>query len=362
MIKPKVLVTSAAGRTGAAAVLALLELGFPVRAMVRRNDQRSSILEKSGAEIFIGDQWSFTDLRCAMSGVQRAYHCPPFAPNLLENLMLFALAAEEARLEVVALMSAWNTVPEHASISSRSHWIANHIYRLMPNTDVIHINPGLFAFVYFLGLPAIVNFGMLMAPFGQGLNAPPANEDIGFMAAHVLANPAAHIGKSYRPTGPDLLSPEDIAAVFSRILERKVSYRNVPFGLFAKAAKAQGFPMFDISQVQYFAEELKQGAYAVGGVTDHVERVTGRAAEPFESLARRYISNPALIHPNLEGFNTWKAVGLLMKILLTKGPDLSAWERQQHYPVKAKQELAQQNEQWHKKAKAQELNILPYFE
>ncbi len=40
-----------------------------------------------------------------MVGVQRAYHCPPVALNLLHHTMRFALAAEEAKLEVVALMS-----------------------------------------------------------------------------------------------------------------------------------------------------------------------------------------------------------------------------------------------------------------
>ncbi len=41
MAKPKILATSAAGKTGSAAVLQLLEKGFPVRAFVRRQDQRS---------------------------------------------------------------------------------------------------------------------------------------------------------------------------------------------------------------------------------------------------------------------------------------------------------------------------------
>ncbi len=54
--KPTILVTSAAGRTGAAAVLELLRMGFPVRAFVRRNDVRSEALRKAGAEIFVGDR------------------------------------------------------------------------------------------------------------------------------------------------------------------------------------------------------------------------------------------------------------------------------------------------------------------
>ena len=41
-MKPRILVTSAAGRTGSVAVLELLGKGFPVRAFVRRNEVRSS--------------------------------------------------------------------------------------------------------------------------------------------------------------------------------------------------------------------------------------------------------------------------------------------------------------------------------
>ena len=48
-MKPKILVTSAAGHTGAPAVFDLLERGFPVRAFVRRRDSRAARLEQAGA-------------------------------------------------------------------------------------------------------------------------------------------------------------------------------------------------------------------------------------------------------------------------------------------------------------------------
>ena len=53
--KPRIPVTSTAGRTGAAAVNELLAQGFPVRAFVRREDARSGELRQAGAEIFTGD-------------------------------------------------------------------------------------------------------------------------------------------------------------------------------------------------------------------------------------------------------------------------------------------------------------------
>lgn len=37
--------------------------------------------------------------------------------------------------------------------------------------------------------------------------------------------PAPRIGKVYRPTGPRLLSPDQIAAAFAKVLDRKVTYR-----------------------------------------------------------------------------------------------------------------------------------------
>lgn len=358
MQKARVLVTSAAGRTGTPAVMALLANGHPVRAFVRRRDARAEALQRAGAEIFVGDLFDFRDVSASLEGVQRAYHCPPFAPNLLHSATVFALAAEQAKLEVVALLSQWHPSPEDPSFIAREHWLANNLYRWMPSVDVVHINPGLFAFVYLLGLPAIVHLGMLAAPFGNGLNAPPSNEDIGRVAAGVLINPAPHIGKSYRPTGPKLLSPTDIAAVLSKVLSRKVSYRDVPLKMFVQAATAQGFPLSEQSQLGHYVEALKGGAFELGAPTEHVQEVTGTPPEDFESVARRYIANPALIHPGLRLGSKLDAFAFLLRMLLTRPADLNAYERGQGYPLLKDPLHAHDNPDWRASAKQQQLHIL----
>ena len=73
-MNPRILVTSAAGRTGAVAVKRLLEQGFSVRAFVRRQDSRSEQLKQAGAEIFVGNLFDMRDLRKALVDVQRAFH------------------------------------------------------------------------------------------------------------------------------------------------------------------------------------------------------------------------------------------------------------------------------------------------
>ncbi len=298
------------------------------------------------------------DLRSALLGVQRAYYCPPFAPNLLQGSMLFALAAEEAKLEVVALMSGWNPHPSHPSVITREHWVTNNIFQWMPNVDIVYVNPGLFAFTYFFGLPAVANFGRLMLPYGKGLNAPPSNEDIASVVSSILQNPDPHIGKNYRPTGPKLISGQDVADIFGQILDRKVTYQDVPTWMFTKAAKAQGFSNFEIAQIRHYAEEVRGGTFKIGAPTDHVEKVTGRPAEDFETTARRYIQHPELVIPNFKIGGILSASWLMMKTITTKAPDLDTWESERGYPLLDKPVLAHDSEEWLQSARNKNLALI----
>lgn len=355
----RILVTSAAGHTGAAVVHQLLEQGFAVRAFVRRRDGRSERLRAAGAEVVVGNLYDMRDLRLALRDVQRAYYCPPMTANLLHGAMLFALAAEEARLEVVALVSGWNPHPSHPAIPTREHWIANNIFRWMPTVDVIHVNPGLFAFTAFLGLPAAANLGLLLLPYGDGQDAPPASEDIAAVASTVLADPARHVGRSYRPTGPRLMSGHDYAEVFSRVVSRRVSYRDVPTRMFLKAATAQGMVSpFELAQLRHYVEEVRGGTFSTGAPTNHVELVTGRPPEEFETTARRYIEEPSLILPGFRAGGTLGAIWLMVKTVATRVPDLDRWESERGYPQLDEPVLAHDSEEWRRTARRQRLALL----
>ena len=138
--KPRTLVTTGNSRTGAAAVTELLRRDFPVRALVRKDDHRAHRLREAGAEVVVGSFYDIRDLRVALKDVQRVYHSSPHDPRVLHNSMLVSLAAEEAGVEVVALMSTWNPHATHPSVTEREHWMANNIYRRIQSFDVIHIH------------------------------------------------------------------------------------------------------------------------------------------------------------------------------------------------------------------------------
>jgi uncharacterized protein YbjT (DUF2867 family) len=55
MFKPRVVVTGATGKTGSVVVSELLKAGYPVRAIVRREDDRSARLKAQGAELAVAE-------------------------------------------------------------------------------------------------------------------------------------------------------------------------------------------------------------------------------------------------------------------------------------------------------------------
>ncbi|HEV2116351.1 MAG TPA: NmrA family NAD(P)-binding protein, partial [Terriglobales bacterium] len=99
MIKPRIIVTGATGKTGSVVVSELLKAGYPVRAMVHREDGRSAWLKAQGAEIAVADMSDVERVAGALKNVQRAYFCPPFDPYMIQGAVAFAIAAKEARLE-----------------------------------------------------------------------------------------------------------------------------------------------------------------------------------------------------------------------------------------------------------------------
>jgi NAD(P)H dehydrogenase (quinone) len=288
--QPITLVTTATGKTGRETALSLLSRGLPVRAMVHRADARAEALRSRGAEIVVGNLADVDDVHRALHGVQRAYWAAPTTPGALEAAAAFAAVAEDEKLEVVVAMSQWLADPGHHSAHTRAAWLTDRVFEWMLSVGSITVNPGFFADNYMQTLDAVAQFGLLTLPFGVGRNAPPSNEDIAAVAAALLADPGPHLGRSYRPTGPELLSTGEFAEILSRILGRTVRYRDVPFVLMAKSARSIGFSDYAVIQLAWYIDELKRGTFAIGAPTDAVQRLTGRPPEDMATIARRYLN------------------------------------------------------------------------
>src|ERR1700724_2559928 len=93
-----ILVTGAAGKMGAvgrAVCGLLLDRGLPVRAMVRREDDRAAALRAVGAEVVVGDLLDPTDVYRVVSGCRRVYFGMSVSAGYLEATVTMAAVARE---------------------------------------------------------------------------------------------------------------------------------------------------------------------------------------------------------------------------------------------------------------------------
>lgn len=349
-VLPKILVTSAAGKTGMPLTFQLLEQGYPVRAFVRRRDARADALAKAGAEIFEGDQYSLNDMRRAMAGVQRAYQCAPTAPNGLHFYAVFTAAAYEAELEHVVTIGQWLSSADHPSLFTREDYLSDILIRMSPRMSVTSVNPGWFADNYLMVLDMAAHVGLFTMPLGDGdtkKNAPPSNEDIASVAAAALIDPQTHAGKTYRPTGPELLSPNEIAAAMGRALGRKVKYMDISERMMVKALKAlppSNYSEWAVTQLAIYADEYRRGTFAVNAPTGDVLRVGGREPEDFESIVKRRIAARPDLRASLP--RRLRAVRDFGKILLTQPLDLNKVQDDRDYVRLREPRFCQDTPEW----------------
>src|SRR6202166_1103501 len=237
MIKPRIIVTGATGRTGSVVVTDLLKAGYPVRAMVHREDGRSARLKAHGAEIAVADISDVERIADELKDVQRAYYCPPYDPYMIQGAVAFAVAAKEARLEHIVGLTQWLSSPSHPALMTRQLWLVDRLFSMTPGVTHTIVNPGFFADAYLALTGFAAHLGVFPWIYGDSRNAPPSNEDIARVAVAALMHPARHAGRSYRPTGPELLGAEDMAKAMGRAFGRSVRVVPTPSWLFMKSAR-----------------------------------------------------------------------------------------------------------------------------
>ncbi|MGT2473214.1 NmrA family NAD(P)-binding protein [Paraburkholderia terrae] len=343
MLKPRILVTGATGKTGSVVVAELLKAGYPVRAMVHREDGRSVRLKAQGAEIAVAGMSDVERVADAMKDVQRAYFCPPFDPYMIQGAVAFAVAARESGLEHIVSLTQWLSSPSHPSLMTRQLWLVDRLFSMTPGVAHTIVRPGFFADAYLALTGFAAHLGAFPWIYGNSRNAPPSNEDIARVAVAALMDLARHAGKRYRPTGPELLGAEDMATAIGRAVGRPVKVVPMPNWLFMKAARMGGLPIDLISGVRYYIDDHRRGAFELGAPTTDVPDVTGQPAENFETIARRYAALPG----NRRTPGNWlRQFAQFMIAPLSPGFDLERYDRELRCPFPSEPQFAPESKVW----------------
>ena len=280
-----ILVTGAAGQLGGVGrtvTSLLLDRGVPVRAMVRREDDRSAALRAAGAAVVVGDLLEPADVYRVVSGCRRVYFGMSVSAEYLEATVTMATVAREIGLDAlvnmsqmtVSQMSIQNTTP---SPQQRQHWLSEQALA-WSGLPVVTIRPTVFLDGFFLRFvaPSVRDRDRIELPFARGNTSPVAAADVARVVAAVLADPAPHLGRTYELTGPRSQDMNGVAREYSDALNREITYSDIPPEDWERGLKRAGLPEHLTRHLVTMAELHRGGRY--DRLADGVERVSGRPA------------------------------------------------------------------------------------
>jgi len=291
-------VTGAAGQVGAIGpdvTKSLLERGFKVRAMVRREDARSEALKALGAEVVVGDLLDLEAVQRAVDGCKRLYFSMSVSEKYLEATTNVAVVAKHRGVEAlvnisqmtVSEMSIDKTTP---SPQHKQHWLAEQVLQ-WSGLPVVTLRPTAFmdAFFWRFAVPTITAQNALMLPFGDGKTSPIAAYDVARCVAAVLANPEPHIGKVYELTGPPAKSLREIAEDYTKVLGRPITYMNIPIEPWLERIRSIGAPAHLVAHLESMAMLHRDNRY--DRFSDHVNLLTGVPPMSVEDFVRLHQSD-----------------------------------------------------------------------
>lgn len=188
-----ILVTGATGRVGGIGrhvAADLVKRGWPVKALVRRLDDRSEALQSNGIDVVVGDFSDYASLLRALENVEAAYFSYPVGAGLTEAAGLFAAAGRERDLRFVVDLSLDAAFPESPSPQGRAEWVAERIFE-WAGFDGTHVRVAAFFMENLLTLYGrqVGEYGEIRNSFGDVEPAWVAGSDVGAMVAALLAEP-----------------------------------------------------------------------------------------------------------------------------------------------------------------------------
>jgi NAD(P)H dehydrogenase (quinone) len=226
-------VTGATGDTGRPTVKLLLEKGYRVRALARKEDQRAQNLRDLGAKVVIGDLLNIEEVRKLVKGATGAYFVYALADGQVEASVIFAQAAKEEKLEIVANMSHKQSRPYARSKATMAHWLSEQVFD-WSGVPAAHLRVTFFA-EWLLYISHLIRQGRYVVPFDADSRfAPMAAADIARVVVGILADPAKYAGSAYQLHGPVEYSHREIVDVLSNTLKKKVTFEQVTVPEFMK--------------------------------------------------------------------------------------------------------------------------------
>jgi uncharacterized protein YbjT (DUF2867 family) len=294
MVKP-ILVTSAAGgrqgKTGRHVAEHLLSRGLPVRALVRKRDERSERLRTLGAEIFEGDFLNIRSVQRAAESTSAIYFAYPVQDGLMDATAAMAIAAREAGVTRLVNLVMLQSSPDAPTPRMRQNYLSEQVFE-WAGVGAVHIR----ATVFYENLASMVRQslpaqGAIRLPWGNESTVLPlvAAEDVARVAVGLLTGPQPAAGSFHRLIGTTI-SLKEIIATFARVMGRNVHYEEISDEQWRRDVATRGFNPHAIEHLSSLWRAIRGAAIDPNdpryAVTEAIEKIGGAKPKTFEAFVR----------------------------------------------------------------------------
>ncbi|MGD2049308.1 MAG: SDR family oxidoreductase [Chloroflexota bacterium] len=276
----KVLVLGATGNTGSGLVPALRSEGVEVRAFVR-DKAKAQPLQEVGAEIVVGDLDQPETIEPAVEGVDKIYLLTWNGPTQAQQVENVLEVAKRAGNPHIVRHSMWGS--EKSRIVKQGDQAEEAVKSSgLPWTI---ISPTFFMQNTMMAAQTIASDGVIYWDVGDGQISMIDVRDIVDSAAAVLTG-TGHEEKNYILTGPEAVSFHDVADAFSDVLDKEVSYVNVPHEAAFQSMVSMGMPEWIAKGYGELMDGFSEGF--ADRPTDNVATLTGHPARSIEQFAQDF--------------------------------------------------------------------------
>ncbi|HEY0166662.1 MAG TPA: SDR family oxidoreductase [Jatrophihabitans sp.] len=192
------------------------------------------------------------------------------AADRLDQHRAFIDAAAEAGVRHIVYTSFCGAAPDSVFTLGRDHYATEQHIK---DTGIAHTFLRDNFYIDFL--PALAgDDGVIRGPAGDGRVAAVTRADIARAAVAVLTDPDAHLGATYRLTGPQALTMAEVAATISDVTGQHVTFHNETVAEAYQSRRKWGAPAWQTDA--WVSTYTAIAAGEVDGVTDDVKNLTGR--------------------------------------------------------------------------------------
>ena len=285
-----ILVTGATGTIGSLVVEGLANAGADVSAFVRAPGKQSF---PAGVKEVVGDLTDVPSMRAALSSVRTLFLLNAVSPDEVTQALVALNLAREAGIERIVYLS----VIHADKFTDVPHFTGKHTAeRMIESLDIpaTILRPAYFMQNERMVQQVIRGYGAYPMPIGSAGVAMIDARDIADVAVAELLRrdraPAPSPRVTLELVGPDLLTGESVARIWSAALGRQVTYGGDDVAAFEEQMAALGPSWLAYDMRLMMAGIQKFGMHGADGAADRLQAILGRPLRKYTDFVKEAIA------------------------------------------------------------------------